>query len=316
MADIAPQWPAGEFLLYQTEDGRTRIQCRFEGETLWLTQQQMADLFQVDKSGVSRHLRNIFDSGELAVDAVVAKFATTAADCQGGQIAMAIQPINAISNRLSLRPPQRRSLELLARVCEIMSPAKDADPAAALAAIKSEFPTVEDFERHFPSLCFALATGVGKTRLMGAFIAYLFQSEGIRNFFVLAPNLTPSTTDRHRRKSTWSEKNPEGRWRGFDYDELIRRDKVNLDLFWLRDKSLEDGDDLPDPDVIAEEIADDLQRASTSSGRLRRGCGGRGGGCSSFRYPPENGPPQHVERDEVILDLPPADNTPIRTRRN
>ncbi len=103
---------------------------------------------------------------------------------------MAIQHVNAISNRLSLRPPQRDSLEILARVCEIVSLAKDADPAAALEAIESEFQTVEDFEREFPSLCFALATGVGKTRLMGAFIAYLFQSEGIRNFFVLAPNLT------------------------------------------------------------------------------------------------------------------------------
>jgi len=103
---------------------------------------------------------------------------------------MAVQHINAISNRLSLRPPQRESLEILARVCEIIELSKDADPAAALAAIKSEFPTVEDFEREFPSLCFALATGVGKTRLMGAFIAYLHLAEGIRNFFVLAPNLT------------------------------------------------------------------------------------------------------------------------------
>lgn len=103
---------------------------------------------------------------------------------------MAIQHTNAISNRLSLRPPQRDSLAILARVCEIVSLAKDADAAAALETIKSEFPTVEAFERDFPSLCFALATGVGKTRLMGAFITYLFQSEGIRNFFVLAPNLT------------------------------------------------------------------------------------------------------------------------------
>lgn len=103
---------------------------------------------------------------------------------------MAVQHINAISNRLSLRPPQRESLEILARVCEIIELSKDADPAVALAAIRSEFPTVEDFEREFPSLCFALATGVGKTRLMGAFIAYLHQAEGIRNFFVLAPNLT------------------------------------------------------------------------------------------------------------------------------
>ncbi len=103
---------------------------------------------------------------------------------------MTIQHVNAISNRLSLRPPQRESLEILHRVCEIVSLQKDADVAAALEAIKSEFDTVEDFERDFPSLCFALATGVGKTRLMGAFITYLYQSQGIRNFFVLAPNLT------------------------------------------------------------------------------------------------------------------------------
>jgi type I restriction enzyme M protein len=66
---------------------------------------------------------------------------------------------------------------------------------------------------------------------------------------------------RQRRKPTWSEDNPEGRWRVFDYEELIKRDKVNLDLFWLKDKSLEDSDDLPDPDVIADDIADDLQTA-------------------------------------------------------
>lgn len=98
--------------------------------------------------------------------------------------------VNTITNRLSLRPPQRDSLEILARVCDIVSLTKGADPSAALEAIKSEFPTVEDFEREFPSLCFALATGVGKTRLMGAFITYLYQAEGMRNFFVLAPNLT------------------------------------------------------------------------------------------------------------------------------
>ena len=47
----------------------------------------------------------------------------------------------------------------------------------------------------------------------------------------------------------------------FDYDELMKRDKANLDIFWLKDKSLEDSDDLPDPDVLAQEIADDLQTA-------------------------------------------------------
>jgi len=98
--------------------------------------------------------------------------------------------VNSISNRLSLRPPQQDSLKILDRVCEIISLEKGADPVKALSAIRSEFPTVTDFERDFPSLCFALATGVGKTRLMGAFISYLHQAEGISHFFVMSPNLT------------------------------------------------------------------------------------------------------------------------------
>jgi len=98
--------------------------------------------------------------------------------------------VNAISGRLSLRPPQRKSLEILDRITEIVPPRKEADLAAALEVIRSEYPTVTDFEREFPSLCFALATGVGKTRLMGAFISYLHLAHGINNFFVLAPNLT------------------------------------------------------------------------------------------------------------------------------
>ena len=101
--------------------------------------------------------------------------------------------VNAIAGRLSLRPPQRRSLEMLDRITEIAPLRKGADTAAlrlALEAIRREFPSVTDFEREFPSLCFALATGVGKTRLMGAFISYLHLAHGINNFFVLAPNLT------------------------------------------------------------------------------------------------------------------------------
>jgi type III restriction enzyme len=98
--------------------------------------------------------------------------------------------VNAISGRLSLRPPQYYSLEILDRVTEIIPPNKASDLAAALEIIRSEFPTVTDFEREFPSLCFALATGVGKTRLMGAFISYLHLAHGINNFFVMAPNLT------------------------------------------------------------------------------------------------------------------------------
>lgn len=98
--------------------------------------------------------------------------------------------VNAISGRLSLRQPQRLSLEILDRVTEIVPVGKGADIDAALAVIKSEYPSVTDFERDFLSLCFALATGVGKTRLMGAFVSYLHLAHGINNFFVLAPNLT------------------------------------------------------------------------------------------------------------------------------
>jgi hypothetical protein len=67
-------------VLYQTEDGRTRIQCRFEGETIWLTQKLMADLFQKDVRTVNEHIQNVFSEGELSPDSVIRKFRITAAD--------------------------------------------------------------------------------------------------------------------------------------------------------------------------------------------------------------------------------------------
>jgi type I restriction enzyme M protein len=67
--------------------------------------------------------------------------------------------------------------------------------------------------------------------------------------------------NRHERRATWSEKKPDGRWRAYAYDELIARDKASLDIFWLKDESLEASDNLPDPDVIAQEIVDDLESA-------------------------------------------------------
>ena len=67
--------------------------------------------------------------------------------------------------------------------------------------------------------------------------------------------------NRFERTPTWSEEEPAGRWRAFTYDELMARDKVNLDIFWLRDESLEDTASLPDPDVLAAEIVEDLQAA-------------------------------------------------------
>jgi type I restriction enzyme M protein len=66
---------------------------------------------------------------------------------------------------------------------------------------------------------------------------------------------------RHRRRATWTDKNPAGRWRPYSYAELLQRDRVSLDLFWLRDESLEDSASLPDPHILAAEIADDLRAA-------------------------------------------------------
>ena len=67
--------------------------------------------------------------------------------------------------------------------------------------------------------------------------------------------------NRHDRTPTCSEENPTGRWRAFSYDELLQRDKLSLDIFWLKDDSLESSENLPDPDVIAAEIAEDLRAA-------------------------------------------------------
>lgn len=95
-----------------------------------------------------------------------------------------------LSARMSLRLPQEQSLTVLADVLDLVSPGKNTDISASLATINGRYPEVADFERDFVSVCFALATGVGKTRLMGAFMAYLALTNQSRNFFILAPNTT------------------------------------------------------------------------------------------------------------------------------
>ena len=69
-----------QIIMYQTEDGLTKIEVTLENETVWLSQNQMAELFQRDKSTISRHIKNIFEERELDKNSVVAKIATTAAD--------------------------------------------------------------------------------------------------------------------------------------------------------------------------------------------------------------------------------------------
>jgi type III restriction enzyme len=105
---------------------------------------------------------------------------------------MSSRILHTVTGRLSLRPPQAESLSRLARALDAAPEllGHEQNVGSILSTLKAEFSKLEDFEREFPSLCFALATGVGKTRLMGAFIAYLHLAHGINNFFVLAPNLT------------------------------------------------------------------------------------------------------------------------------
>ena len=95
-----------------------------------------------------------------------------------------------IAQRLSLRKPQEQSLDVLAEVLNHMDFETECDMDALLSEIQKVYSSVENFERDFPSLCFALATGVGKTRLMGAFISYMYLTGRSQNFFVLAPNTT------------------------------------------------------------------------------------------------------------------------------
>lgn len=106
--------------------------------------------------------------------------------------------VNTIRQRLSLREPLAQALDLTSRLCDSLSlkkPPTDQTElksflTAELGKVKAVVQSVKSFERDFPSLAFSIATGIGKTRLMGAIIAYLYKAKGIKHFFILAPNLT------------------------------------------------------------------------------------------------------------------------------
>ena len=91
---------------------------------------------------------------------------------------------------MSLRKPQKESLKRLEQIMEAVPLDKIMDLEKSLECVGGMFPTCSAFERAFLSVTFAIATGVGKTRLMGAFITYLYTQKGIKNFFVVAPGMT------------------------------------------------------------------------------------------------------------------------------
>jgi len=81
--------------------------------------------------------------------------------------------------------------------------------------------------------------------------------------------------NRHKRNETWSPENKEGRWRKFTYQEILSRDKTNLDIFWLKDKSLTDLDNLPDPDVLANEIIENIESGLNSFREIMESLNGK-----------------------------------------
>lgn len=103
---------------------------------------------------------------------------------------MSSKIFNIINNRMSLRKPQEESLEILEKILNKITLTKEYNNEELLPIVHEIAGTCTDFERNFPSICFSLATGVGKTRLMGAFMAYLYKEKNIKNFMVIAPNLT------------------------------------------------------------------------------------------------------------------------------
>lgn len=86
MANHVSSHPTGAVLLYQTEDGQARLEVQLEGETVWLSQKQMADLFQKDVRTISEHIRNVFDEGELSEESVIRNLRITAADGKNYQV--------------------------------------------------------------------------------------------------------------------------------------------------------------------------------------------------------------------------------------
>lgn len=107
------------------------------------------------------------------------------------------QTVNNIKQRLSLRDPLAEALEVVAKLTDKLALKKPAAEEEYEAYLKEQLkvaqevcPFCKNFERDFPSFAFSIATGIGKTRLMGACIAYLYLKKGIRHFFILAPNLT------------------------------------------------------------------------------------------------------------------------------
>ena len=125
-----------------------------------------------------------------------------------------------------------------------------------------------DLEAHYITLLRSL--GKQKGMIGQIFVKSQNQIQDLKDFIACY-----NPRNRHQRKETWTEDNPDGRWRRFSYDEITARDKTSLDIFWIRDESLADLDNLPDPDVLAEEIVENLEAGAQSFRRIVESINGR-----------------------------------------
>ena len=123
------QEPKSEIVLYQTEDNRTGIEVRLDNDTVWLTQAQLSDLFQRERSVITKHIRNIFEEGELSQEAVCANHARTAAD---GKTYQTVYYNLDVIISVGYRVKSHRGTQFRQWICDIYQTSVDYDPRAEM----------------------------------------------------------------------------------------------------------------------------------------------------------------------------------------
>ena len=204
--------------IYRSSDKQVKLKVSLDQETVWLSQQQMAELFSQTKQNISLHVSNIFKEGELEKGSVVKDSLTTAAD--GKKYKTKFYNLDVIIS-VGYRVKSRRGTQFRIWATQ----------------------RLKDY--------LVQGYAINESRLAQKQMEVQHLKTGIRI-------LERAIADKARQE-TWSEENPEGRWRKYSYEEIIARDKTNLDIFWLKDQSLTNLDNLPEPDVLAAEIVDDIE---------------------------------------------------------
>lgn len=138
---------------------------------------------------------------------------------------------------------------------------------------KCQINAIQALDRSFaenrPKALVQMATGAGKTFTAITTVHFTLKQHPMTNADLVDFVKCYNPENRYERIETWSENNPDGRFRRFNITEILKRDKTSLDLFWIKDKSLADLDDLPEPDELAADIIENLQSALDSFQELQ-----------------------------------------------